>query len=100
VGALSDYRKATDLEPQQATYWNLLCSAFSALKSHGEALEPYTKAIELTEDTEVKAMCLRNRAEAFIELEKLEEAEEDLERARGLDTEHPYLFARYGQLHL
>jgi tetratricopeptide (TPR) repeat protein len=64
------------------------------------AIADWSKAIELTEDAEVKAMCLRNRAEAFIELEKLEEAEEDLERARGLDPEHPYLFARYGQLHL
>lgn len=92
--------KAIKLEPQRATYWNLLGNTFNALDRREESLEPYTKAIELAGDEKTKAMYLRNRVDTYIELERLEEVEEDLEKAKGLDPENAYLFARYGQLHL
>jgi len=98
--AVIAYQKTTELEPQWATYWSCLGNALYALDRHEEALEPYTKAIELAKDEEAKARYLRNRADTYIELGRLKEAEEDLERAKELDPENAYLFARYGQLHL
>ena len=98
--ALAAYHRITQLEPRYATYWNALGNALYALNRYEDALKPYTKAIELAEDKEAKAMYFRNRADTFIKLERLEEAGEDLEKARELEPENPYLFAHYGQLYL
>jgi len=40
----------------------------------------------------------RNRAEALIRLDHLDEAERDCEQARALAPDHPYTYARLGQL--
>ena len=109
--AIADFTEAIGIKPDiEAAFYNrglayaekadLVKKPEERLSLLDLAIEDCTEAIELAKDERAKAMYLRNRADTYIELGRLEEVGDDLERARELDPENPYLFARYGQLHL
>jgi tetratricopeptide (TPR) repeat protein len=64
------------------------------------AIAAYSAALEAAADDEDKAPFLRNRADTYIKLHRLEEAEADCRAARDLAPDHPYTHGRWGQLHL
>jgi tetratricopeptide (TPR) repeat protein len=67
--------------------------AFSQLKDHLRAVECYTQALSIDRE---HAMSYRNRAEAYIRLERFDAAEADCQAAESLAPEHPFTHARWG----
>ena len=64
-----------------------------------QAIECYSAALQAEYlSSHDQAMYHRNRADALIRLNRLDEAEQDIEQARALAPDHPYTHARLGQL--
>jgi tetratricopeptide (TPR) repeat protein len=92
---LGAYKKAAELEPQNVDVLEKVAYFFAASKSYADALEWYTRIIALTPKD---ARAYRNRADEYIALGQLENAEKDLEIASELDPDAAFLQIRYADL--
>jgi tetratricopeptide (TPR) repeat protein len=95
TAARADYARLTELVPDFTGGWNGLGSAYGGLGDHAAAAEAYRRAINLAPD---QALLYRNRADAFIELGRLDEAEADCQKAQALEPDNPRTAGRWGQL--
>ncbi len=95
--ALSEYRGLTARALGGAAAWAGLGNVLSALKRYADAAHAYTQAIALQPE---EPWLYRNRAEMWLELNQLEEAERDISEAARLDPEHAYTHGRQGYLAL
>jgi tetratricopeptide (TPR) repeat protein len=96
--AIAAYQRAIDLTPDDIWLFNALGNVYSRQRAHEQAVKAYTEALALDTTDEDRAVLLRNRASDLIHLDCLEEAEQDCEQARALAPDHPYTYARLGQL--
>jgi tetratricopeptide (TPR) repeat protein len=100
ASAIAAYRRAIDLTPDDPWLFNALGGVYSRQQRHEQAVQAYTAALSVVPAGADEALLLRNRAEAFIRLDRLGEAEKDYERARALAPDHLYTHVRLGQLAL
>ena len=84
-----------DLINIQASVLNSLANLYLRQKNYQKAIEIYSQAIG---SFPKEAMYYRNRASVFIALRQVASAGEDLQVAKKLQPEHPYLFLRLGDL--
>jgi len=96
--AIATYQQAIDLNPDDPWLFNALGNVHSNQEEHEEAVEACTTALALVKGDENQALLYRNRASSLIGLERLDEAERDCNQVHNLDPDHPYTFARLGQL--
>ncbi len=96
--AIATYQQAIDTNPDDAWLFNALGNVYSRREDHEQAVEAYGSAIALITTDEGRALLLRNRASSLIHLDRLEEAAQGCEEARGLAPDHAYTYARLGQL--
>jgi tetratricopeptide (TPR) repeat protein len=89
--------RAAEISPWWVTAWNSAGSALELLKRYAEAIEAYTRAIELEPNS---AYLIRNRANVFMKFNRLEEAERDIALAVELQPDHTYTQGRQGELAL
>jgi tetratricopeptide (TPR) repeat protein len=96
--AITAYQQAIDLNPDDPWLFNALGSAYSRQEQHEQAAEAYAAAVALATDDADRALLHRNRADALIHLDRLDEATRDIEQACALAPDHPYTQVRLGQL--
>ena len=84
-GAIADYNQVLMLDPKyNAKTYHIRGISKAALKDYQGALEDYNRAIKL-EPTNAEAYY--NRGEVNVDLDHINEAREDFEKARGLGQE-------------
>ncbi len=79
----------------EAAALNPLAIAYEKQKNYLQAIEIYTRALELFPD---HAFIRRNRANLYLKLKDAESAARDIEAAARLQPDNAYLFLRRGQL--
>ncbi|MDL1897771.1 tetratricopeptide repeat protein, partial [Anaerolineae bacterium CFX7] len=94
--AIAEFRRSLDLLPNTEA-WNGLGNALESLERFDEAIEAYSRAIELDSDA---AYLYRNRANVLLNLNRLADAEHDIARAVELEPDSAYTHARQAELAL
>ena len=99
IGAINDFDKSIELNPQEAIYYNYRGVSEFELKDYHGAITDFTKAIELNPQ---KASNYNNRGVVKHRLGDYEGATYDYEQAIGIDSQspNPYMwrgFTKYNQ---
>ena len=85
-GAIQDYSKAIDLNPNYAFAYFTRCISYAALKQYERAIQDYDKAIELNPNY---ADAYNNRSNCYLSKHELEKALEDCNKALQLSPNYP-----------
>ena len=81
---------------QVASTYNNLANIYDKKKDYPKAVEFYTKSMNLF--TGSQAYMIRNRANAYIKMEDIENAEKDIALAEKIQPINPFLFQRKGEI--
>ena len=96
-GAIKDYSKAIELNPEYAEAYSRRGMAYIMLEKPKKAIQDFTKAMELGLET---MDVLNNRGSAHLLSDNYKQALADFERALELAPESPILHTNIGQLYL
>ena len=93
--AKADYKKAIDIDPSEATPYNNVGNIYYRLKKFDKSILYLDKAIELRPNF---ANPFAIRSMVHIELGKLNEAQEDINKALAIDTKLSRSYYAQGRL--
>ncbi len=93
--AAARYR-ALQLPAEEAGAINSIANVYDSQKDYQKAIEAYTRALALFPAQ--AGYILRNRANQYLKLKDAANAARDIEAAAKIQSHHPYLFLRRGEL--
>ena len=95
-GALSDYARAIELNPQDAAAYNNRGNVYGSMGRHEEALSDYARAIELNPQN---AAVYNNRGNVYAHMGRREEALSDYARAIELNPQDAGAYNNRGNVY-
>lgn len=99
LGAIEEYRLALLLKPDDALATNSLAVCMAALNRQKEARDLFERALELCQDTALRARICYNLANISLKTNAVQAAISLLKQCISQDGAHAFAWLRLGQIH-